>query len=94
MGSYVFVIEMMFIFCDVIFICMGVRDNFFVGELIFMVEVSEIVFIFCFVILRSLVILDELGRGMLMYDGVVIVYVVLDYVVKEVGCLILFIMYY
>jgi DNA mismatch repair protein MSH3 len=43
---------------------------------------------------RSLVILDELGRGTSTHDGVAIAGAVLDWVVRETGCLCLFITHY
>ncbi|KAK4648300.1 Mismatch repair protein msh3 [Podospora bellae-mahoneyi] len=93
-GSYVPATEMTLTPCDAIFTRMGARDNLFAGESTFMVEVSETASILRSATPRSLVILDELGRGTSTHDGAAIAHAVLDYVVKEVGCLTLFITHY
>lgn len=51
-----------------------------------MVEMIEMVRILNLVILWSLVILDEIGCGISIYDGVFFVWVIVEYLYDEVGC--------
>ncbi|KAB5551264.1 muts domain V-domain-containing protein [Coniochaeta sp. 2T2.1] len=93
-GSYVPAAAMSLTLTDAIHTRMGARDNLFRGESTFMVEVSETAAILRSATPRSLVILDELGRGTSTHDGAAIAQAVLDYVVKETKCLTLFITHY
>lgn len=79
---------------DAVFTRMGAFDNMMAGESTFMVELSETSDILKMATGRSLVILDELGRGTSTHDGVAIAHAVLDYVVKEIGCMLLFVTHY
>jgi DNA mismatch repair protein MSH3 len=79
---------------DAVFTRMGAQDNMLAGESTFMVELSETADILKQATPRSLVILDELGRGTSTHDGVAIAHAVLEYVVREVKCLMLFITHY
>ncbi|ORY66074.1 DNA mismatch repair protein MSH3 [Pseudomassariella vexata] len=79
---------------DAIYTRMGARDNLFQGESTFMVEVSETAAILRAATPRSLVILDELGRGTSTHDGAAIAQAVLAHVVEETKCLTLFITHY
>lgn len=93
-GSYVPAAAMSLTLTDAIHTRMGARDNLFRGESTFMVEVSETAAILRSATPRSLVILDELGRGTSTHDGAAIAQAVLDYVVRETKCLTLFITHY
>ncbi|KAK4128927.1 DNA mismatch repair protein MSH3 [Parathielavia appendiculata] len=93
-GSYVPAEAMSLTVTDAIYTRMGARDNLFAGESTFMVEVSETAAILRGATPRSLVILDELGRGTSTHDGAAIAHAVLDYVVRETRCLTLFITHY
>lgn len=93
-GSYVPAEAMSLTLTDAIHTRMGARDNLFRGESTFMVEVSETAAILRSATPRSLVILDELGRGTSTHDGAAIAQAVLDYVVRETKCLTLFITHY
>ncbi|KAL8851834.1 MAG: hypothetical protein Q9221_003260 [Calogaya cf. arnoldii] len=64
------------------------------GESTFMVELSETSDILKQATSRSLIILDELGRGTSTHDGVAIAEAVLDHVVRETQSLTLFITHY
>lgn len=79
---------------DAVFTRMGAFDNMLAGESTFMVELSETSDILKLATERSLVILDELGRGTSTHDGVAIASAVLDYLVREKKCLTLFITHY
>lgn len=93
-GSFVPAASMSLTLSDAIFTRMGARDNLFKGESTFMVEVSETAAILRRATSKSLVVLDELGRGTSTHDGRAIAGAVLEYVVKEVGCLMLFVTHY
>lgn len=79
---------------DAVYTRMGAFDNMMKGESTFMVELSETADILKSATERSLVILDELGRGTSTNDGVAIAGSVLDYLVREKKCLTLFITHY
>jgi DNA mismatch repair protein MSH3 len=79
---------------DAVFTRMGAFDNMMAGESTFMVELSETSDILKQATPRSLVILDELGRGTSTHDGVAIAHAVFDYVVKDLKALLLFVTHY
>ncbi|PNS17694.1 hypothetical protein CAC42_3089 [Sphaceloma murrayae] len=79
---------------DAIFTRMGAEDNMMKGESTFMVELSETSDILKQATPRSLVILDELGRGTSTHDGVAIAQAVLDHMLRECKSLTLFITHY
>jgi DNA mismatch repair protein MSH3 len=93
-GSFVPAAHLRLTLCDAIHTRMGARDNLFAGESTFMVEVSETARILRAATPRSLVILDELGRGTSTHDGAAIAQAVLHHVVAEIKCLTLFITHY
>ena len=79
---------------DAVYTRMGAFDNMLAGESTFMVELSETADILKQATSRSLVILDELGRGTSTHDGVAIAQAVLDYMVRTMKSLTLFITHY
>lgn len=79
---------------DAVFTRMGAFDNMMKGESTFMVELSETSDILKQATPRSLVILDELGRGTSTHDGVAIAQAVLHHVVSKLHSLTLFITHY
>ena len=79
---------------DAVFTRMGAFDNMMQGESTFMVELSETCDILKQATPRSLVILDELGRGTSTHDGVAIAQAVLHHVVSKLHSLTLFITHY
>ncbi|KAF5027666.1 hypothetical protein F66182_227 [Fusarium sp. NRRL 66182] len=93
-GSFVPADALSLTLCDAIHTRTGARDNLFAGESTFMVEVSETARILRSAGPRSLVILDELGRGTSTHDGAAIAQAVLQHVVTETRCLTLFITHY
>ncbi len=93
-GSYVPARSAKLGMLDAVFTRMGAFDNMMAGESTFMVELSETSDILKQATPRSLVVLDELGRGTSTHDGVAIAEAVLDYVVRETKSLTLFITHY
>jgi DNA mismatch repair protein MSH3 len=93
-GSYVPATSARLGMLDAVFTRMGALDNMLKGESTFMVELNETSTILKSATPRSLVILDELGRGTSTFDGVAIAESVLDYVVRDTQCLTLFITHY
>lgn len=93
-GSYVPADSAKLGMLDAVFTRMGAYDNMMAGESTFMVELSETSDILKQASPRSLVILDELGRGTSTHDGVAIAQAVLDHVVRNIRCLTLFITHY
>ena len=93
-GSYVPADSARLGMLDAVFTRMGAFDNMMAGESTFMVELSETSDILKQATPKSLVILDELGRGTSTHDGVAIAQAVLDYVVRDKKSLTLFITHY
>ncbi|KAK7424011.1 DNA mismatch repair protein msh6 [Neonectria magnoliae] len=65
---------------------LGANDNIFAAQSTFFVELSETKKILSEATPRSLVILDELGRGTSSYDGVAVAQAVLHQVATHIGC--------
>ncbi|KAH6839669.1 DNA mismatch repair protein MSH3 [Alternaria rosae] len=93
-GSYVPANEARLGMLDAVFTRMGAFDNMLKGESTFMVELNETSDILKSATPRSLIILDELGRGTSTFDGVAIAEAVLDYVIRDLQSLTLFITHY
>lgn len=62
----------------------GLHDEIYAGRSTFMVEMMETAFILANSTPRSLVIIDELGRGTGTHDGSAIAYAALEYLVNQV----------
>ena len=93
-GSYVPADSARLGLLDAVFTRMGAFDSMMKGESTFMVELSETSDILKQATPRSLVILDELGRGTSTHDGVAIAQAVLHHVVSQLRSLTLFITHY
>ena len=93
-GSYVPADSARLGLLDAVFTRMGAFDNMMKGESTFMVELSETSDILKQATPRSLVILDELGRGTSTHDGVAIAQAVLHHMVSNLKSLTLFITHY
>ncbi len=78
---------------DRIFTRVGAHDELATGQSTFMVEMNETANILNNATSRSLVILDEIGRGTSTYDGLSIAWAVAEYLVG-VGCKTLFATHY
>lgn len=93
-GSYVPATSARMGVLDAVFTRMGAFDNIMSGKSTFMVELSETADILKQATPRSLVILDELGRGTSTHDGVAIAEAVLEHIVRESKSLLFFITHY
>jgi DNA mismatch repair protein MutS len=79
---------------DRLFTRVGASDNLARGQSTFMVEMSETSAILHGASGRSLVLLDEIGRGTSTYDGVAIAWAVTEYLHDRVGCKTMFATHY
>lgn len=79
---------------DAIYTRMGASDNMVKGESTFMVELHETSDIMKHATSRSLVILDELGRGTSTHDGQAIAYATLRYFIEQIQSITLFVTHY
>ena len=68
--------------CDRIFTRIGASDNLAQGQSTFFVEMSELAYILNCSTSRSLIILDEIGRGTATYDGMSIARALVEYIHK------------
>ncbi|XP_040899209.1 DNA mismatch repair protein Msh3 isoform X3 [Toxotes jaculatrix] len=94
MGSYVPASEARLGILDGIYTRMGASDNIYKGRSTFMEELTEASEIISRATERSLVILDELGRGTSTHDGIAIAYATLEYFIRVVKALTLFVTHY
>ncbi len=79
---------------DRIFTRIGASDNLSQGESTFMVEMNEVSNILRFATPRSLIILDEVGRGTSTYDGLSIAWAVVEYISDKIKAKTLFATHY
>jgi DNA mismatch repair protein MutS len=79
---------------DRLFTRVGASDNLVRGQSTFMVEMSETSAILHGATARSLVLLDEIGRGTSTYDGVAIAWAVTEFVHNAIGCKTIFATHY
>ncbi len=79
-GSFVPATSASLGYCDKIFTRVGASDNISRGESTFMVEMLETSMILHNLSSRSLVLLDEIGRGTSTYDGMSIARAIVEYV--------------
>ena len=80
--------------CDRVFTRVGASDNLVRGQSTFMVEMAETSAILHAATARSLVLLDEIGRGTSTYDGVSIAWAVSEHLHDRVGCKTIFATHY
>jgi DNA mismatch repair protein MutS len=79
---------------DRLFTRVGASDNLVRGQSTFMVEMSETSAILHGATARSLVLLDEIGRGTSTYDGVAIAWAVSECLHNQIGCKTIFATHY
>lgn len=79
---------------DRIFARVGASDELSRGQSTFMVEMTETARILNMASKRSLVILDEIGRGTSTYDGMSLAWSVVEYLHDHLGCRTLFATHY
>jgi DNA mismatch repair protein MutS len=79
---------------DRLFTRVGASDNLVRGQSTFMVEMAETSAILHTATARSLVLLDEIGRGTSTYDGVSIAWAVTEHLHSRVGCKTIFATHY
>ena len=93
-GSFVPAREAILGVADRIFARVGASDELSRGQSTFMVEMTETARILNTATQRSLVILDEIGRGTSTYDGISLAWAVVEHLHDHVGCRTLFATHY
>ena len=79
---------------DRIFTRVGASDDLASGQSTFMVEMNEVANIISNATKRSLLILDEIGRGTSTFDGLSIAWAVVEHIAKKIGARTLFATHY
>lgn len=79
---------------DRIFTRIGASDDILSGQSTFMVEMKEVSYILSHATERSLLVLDEIGRGTSTFDGMSIARAVIEYCLKHIHALTLFATHY
>jgi DNA mismatch repair protein MutS len=80
--------------CDYLFSRLGASDDIIRGQSTFMVEMAETAEILRHASERSLIILDEIGRGTSTYDGLSIAWALVEHFVKDLKAITLFATHY
>ncbi|MDO5714958.1 MAG: DNA mismatch repair protein MutS [Tissierellia bacterium] len=79
---------------DRVFTRIGASDNLAKGESTFMVEMKEVANIVSHSTTKSLLILDEVGRGTSTYDGLAIAWAIIEFIAEEIKAKTLFATHY
>jgi DNA mismatch repair protein MutS len=94
MGSFVPADSMRFGLVDRIYTRIGASDNVARGRSTFMVEMTETATILNTATKRSLILLDEMGRGTATFDGLSLAWATVEYLHAETGARTLFATHY
>jgi DNA mismatch repair protein MutS len=94
MGSFVPADSMRFGLVDRIYTRIGASDNVARGRSTFMVEMTETATILNTATSRSLILLDEMGRGTATFDGLSLAWATVEYLHAEIGARTLFATHY
>ena len=93
-GSYIPVASARIDLCDRIFTRIGASDDLARGQSTFMVEMNETANILNNATRRSLIILDEIGRGTSTFDGLSLAWSIVEHLHHQVGAKSLFATHY
>jgi DNA mismatch repair protein MutS len=94
MGSYVPADSAALSIVDRVFTRIGAADNLARGRSTFMVEMTETAVILNTATSRSLVVLDEIGRGTATYDGLALAWAVIEHIHQRIHARTLFATHY
>ena len=94
MGSFVPAEEALMPAVDRVFTRIGAADNLARGRSTFMVEMTETAVILNTATARSLIVLDEIGRGTSTYDGLALAWAVIEHVHRNIRAKTLFATHY
>ena len=94
MGSFVPAHKASLGIADRVFARVGASDELSRGQSTFMVEMTETARILNTATHRSLVVLDEIGRGTSTYDGVSLAWAIIEYIHDHIGCRTMFATHY
>jgi DNA mismatch repair protein MutS len=94
MGSFVPAREAVIGIADRVFTRVGAGDDLARGQSTFMVEMSETANILRHATSRSLVLLDEIGRGTSTFDGLAIAWAVAEHIHDQIRCRTIFATHY
>jgi len=94
MGSFVPAQYMKFPLADRIFTRIGASDNLTRGRSTFMVEMTETALILNSATSRSLIVLDEIGRGTATFDGLALAWAVIEHIQARIQAKTIFATHY
>jgi DNA mismatch repair protein MutS len=94
MGSYVPAESAVLPLIDRVFTRIGASDNLARGRSTFMVEMTETAVILNTATARSLIVLDEIGRGTATYDGLALAWSVIEHIHRKIRAKTLFATHY